>query len=93
MRATISCASVQDLAKPPAWHLHAGFVHRLLEQQPVFGDANRLALGANHFYATLFKNARIVKCNRQVQRRLAANGGQQRIGALLSNNGADELQR
>src|SRR6185295_18611392 len=72
-----------------ARHLHTRFVHRLLEQQAVFGDANRLALGANHFYATLFKNARIVERDCQVERGLTTNGWQQRIWPFLANDGAD----
>ncbi len=79
------------LGKTAGWHLHTGFVHRLLEQQAVFGNANRLALGANHFYATLFKHARIVECDCQIERGLTADSGQQRIWPFLANDGADGL--
>ena len=65
------------------------FVHRLFEEQAVFGDFDRLALRADHLDAEFFKHARFVKRDREIQRRLPADGRQQRIGPFLSNDRGD----
>ena len=50
---------------------------------------DRLALRADHLHAALFEHAGIVERDREVQRRLAADGRQQRVGSFLANDGAD----
>jgi hypothetical protein len=64
------------LRKAAAWHQQAGFIHRLLEEQPVFRDFDSFAFGANHFDAAFFQHARVVQSDREVQSRLSTHGWQ-----------------
>ena len=77
----------------PACRFNAQLRHALLEQLAVFAALNGVQVAANHFHAVLVQHARVSKLNRGVQRRLSAQGGKQRIGALLRNDFFHELGR
>ena len=67
--------------------------HRLAEQQPVLGLGDRLGLGADHLDPELGEHACLVERQRGVERGLPAHGGQQRVGALGSDDLGDDLRR
>ena len=49
------------------------------------------AVGADHLDAELFQHAHLAQAERAVERRLAAHGGQQRVGALLLDDLGDHF--
>ena len=81
------------LGKAAARHLHAGFVHRLLEEHAIFGDLDRFALGADHFDAAFFEHAGIIERDREIQRGLAADCRQQRVRPFFANDCGDGFDR
>ena len=68
-------------------------VHGVAEQLAVFGHFDGVALGADHLDADTFPDARSFQRQRSVQRRLAAHGRQQRVGAFFLDDLGDELGR
>ena len=61
----------------------AGLGHRLAELLAVLGAADRVVVGADQLDPEALQGAVLVQRHRQVQRGLAAEGRQQRVGALL----------
>ena len=53
--------------------------HGLLEQVAVFGTADDLGFGSDHLHAVTFQDAGIVEFQREIQRGLSAERGQDRI--------------
>ena len=66
-------------------------LHGVAEQFAVFGLVDGLGGGADHLDAELFEHAHLAQAERAVQRRLAAHGGQQRVGALLLDDLGDHF--
>ena len=58
----------------------------MFEQQTVFRDFDRFALGADHLDAVFFQHPRVVQRDCQIQRGLATNGWQQGIGLFFADN-------
>ena len=56
--------------------------HRVLEEEPVFGLADRGQVGADQLHTVLVEGAVFGQGHRQVEGRLAAHGGQEGIGLL-----------
>ena len=67
------------------------FLHRLLEEQPVFGHLNGVELCADHLDVVLVEHAVFGKFDRNVQRGLPANGRQNRIGLFTLDHLGDKL--
>ncbi len=67
-------------------HFQADAGHRVTEQQTVFRFIDALKLGADHLDIVFFECAGFRQRLGAVQRRLAAHGGQQRIGPLLGDD-------
>jgi len=62
--------------------LETNRLHQRLEGFAVLTPADRVGLGADHLHAVLGKNAEPIEFHRQIERRLAAEGGENRIGFL-----------
>ena len=56
--------------------------HRLLEQVAVLGPLDGVDLGADQLDAEALEHARVGEVERQVEARLPADRGQQRVGPL-----------
>ena len=63
-------------------HAQAGLGHRLAEQLAVLGAGDRLVVGADQLDAEALQRAVVVQRLGQVQRGLAAERAEQRVGAL-----------
>ena len=74
-------------------HLDADLAHRVAEQQAVLGHLDRVDLRANQLDVVLLEDAALVQRDRQVERRLSADGRQHGIGLLLDDDGFDHLRR
>lgn len=72
---------------------HADFFHGGLEQFAVFALLDGLHARADEFHAVLFEAAALVQFHRQVQRRLPAQRGQNRVRLLLLDDLLHELRR
>jgi len=66
--------------------VEADLDHGLLEQLAILALGNRLRLGADHFHAVFREDTGLVKIHRQVKRRLAAEGRQQRRRPFRSDD-------
>ena len=75
--------AVGDLA---ARHADAQGVHGVLEDLPVLAALDGVHLDANHAHAILFQDAGLGEFGGQVEGGLAAQVGQQGIGALLGDD-------
>ena len=64
----------------------------VLEQLPVLAAVDRVDVGADQLDAVLLQHAVLVEADRDVERGLPAEGGQQRVGALLGDDLLDELR-
>ena len=79
-----------DLA---AGHLDAQPVHRVLEGLAVFAPLDGVDLNADHPDAVFVQHSGAVKLRRQVQARLTAQIGQQRVGLLLGHDVRQTVER
>src|SRR5690606_26991947 len=70
----------------------ADAVHDLLGQLAVLGPVDRLEVRAVHLDAERREGAVLGQGDRGVQRGLAAEGGQERVGALLGDDRADDVR-
>ena len=70
-------------------HAQAGLLHRLAEGVAVLGPVDRVVVGADQLDAELLQGAVVVQGLGQVERGLAAERRQQRIGALLLDDPRD----
>ena len=60
-------------------HIEADLAAGVLEPQAVFGHFDGAQRRADQFHAVLFEHAALGQFHGQIQRRLAADGGQQRV--------------
>ena len=59
-------------------NFEADFAAHVLEEQPIFGDLDRIELRADQFHAVFFENAGLGELDGEVQAGLSADGGQER---------------
>src|SRR5437867_5986189 len=71
----------------------ADALHRFLEELTVLGLPDRGELGADQLDAEAFERAVLGQRDREVQPRLAAEGGQERLGPFALDDPGDELGR
>ncbi len=76
-----------------AGDLGSGLDHEVLEELAVFALADGIDLRADELDAVLLEDARVVQGDRRVQRGLAAQRRQHRIGPLLDDDRLDDLGR
>ena len=77
-------------AMPDAGHVEADLLHRHLELLAVLGGGDRLGVGADQLDAVAVEHARLDELHGQVQRGLAAERRQHRVGPLpLDDPGED----
>ena len=67
--------------------------HRLFEEQAVLGHLDGLGFRADHLDVVFVENSGFGKFDRNVQRRLTADGRQQRIGPFALDDGRDKIRR
>jgi hypothetical protein len=72
-----------------ARHLQAGRVHRLAEEVAILGARDGVVVGADQLDAEALERAVLVQRLGQVERGLAAERGQQRVGALALDDLGD----
>ena len=70
-------------------HLDADLPHRVAEQEPVLGHLDRVDLRANQLDVVSLEDPALVERDREVERRLAADGRQHRVGLLLDDDRFD----
>ncbi len=73
--------------------VEANFEHGFFEKQTVLAFLNGFRFRADHAHAVLFQSARAVQRHGGVQRRLAAERGQQHIGLFLDDDLLHHLRR
>ena len=66
-------------------------LHRLAEQQPVLGAADRLVVRADQLHAVAAERAVLPQGAREVEGGPAAERGQQRVGLLALDHRGDRL--
>ena len=76
-----------------ARHIEADLDHRLLEELTVLALIDGLGIGADHADAMLGQGASFEQRHRRIQRRLAAQGWQQRIGLFADDDFFHHLGR
>ena len=72
-------------------HPQAGLLHRRAEGLAVLGAVDRLVVGADQLDAEALQRAVVVQRLGEVERRLAAERRQQRVGALALDDPRDDL--
>ncbi len=80
-------------AMPELRHVEADLDHGLLEELAVLALVDGLGVGADHLDAVLLEHAGLEERHRGVQRRLAAEGRQQRVGLLADDDFLHHLRR
>ncbi|MPM37476.1 hypothetical protein SDC9_84093 [bioreactor metagenome] len=65
--------------------------HGLLEALAVFGAVDRLGRGADQFDLIALQDAALVELHRQIESGLAAQRGQQRVGAFAADDFMDDV--
>jgi hypothetical protein len=76
---------------PVLGHGEAGGPHGVAEHLAVLGAPDRLDVGTDQLHAVALEHARGGQLDGQVERRLPAEGRQQRVGALGRDHGLDRL--
>ena len=84
---------VERLGDAALRHLDANLLHRVAEEQAILGHLDRVDLRANQLHAVLLQDAALVQRHREVERRLAADRRQHRVGPLLLDDLFDHLGR
>ena len=74
-------------------HLDPDRGHRLAELQPVLGHLDRLERRADELDAEPLEHARLGQIDGEVERRLAADGRQQRVRPLALDDGGERRRR
>ena len=74
-------------------HLDADLTHRLVELQPVLGDLDRLDRRADQLDAVLLEHAVLAELDGEVERRLAADRRQHRVGPLALDDLLEHFRR
>ena len=67
-------------------HVDADLLHRHLELLAIFGALDRVVVCAKQLHPELFQHAVLVEGLGQVERRLAAHGGEDGVGPLLGDD-------
>ena len=67
-------------------HLKPNLPAGILEPQAVLGHLNGAKRGTDHFHLIFFEDAALGKLYGQIERRLSADGREQRVGLLTRNN-------
>ena len=67
-------------------HRQAGGGHRRPEERAVLGRADRVQVGADQLDRVLAEDAALRQLDREVQRRLAAEGGEERVRPLAGDD-------
>src|SRR5262249_21131854 len=75
-----------------ARHAEADLFHHLFEQQAIFSNIDGVEFRAYQLDVELLENTTFGEAYRQVQRGLAAYGGEQRIRALSLDHAADSVE-
>ena len=68
-------------------------LHRVAEQQAILGDLDRLDRRADQLDAVLLERAVLAERHREVERGLAADGRQHRVGTLLLDDLREHFRR
>ena len=79
--------------RPLSRHVEADLAHRVLEQLAVFGDLDRVDRRADQLDAVLLEHAVLGELDREVERRLAADGRQQRVRPLALDDRGEHFRR
>src|SRR6185436_4651043 len=74
-------------------NLDADLLHRIAEEETVFGDLDRVDLRANQLDVVFGKDPPLVECDRQIESRLTTDGGQHRIRLLFDDDGFSGFRR
>ena len=74
-------------------HVEADLAHRVLEQLAILGDLDRLDRRADQLDVELVERAGGGEIHREVERRLAADGRQQRVGTLALDDRGEDFRR
>ena len=74
-------------------HVGADLAHRVAEQQAVLGDLDRLDRRADQLDAVLREHAVLAERDREVERGLAADGRQHRVGPLALDDRCEDFRR
>jgi hypothetical protein len=91
--ATVSRTSSIEWQTADSRHLSPGPPDDLLEQLPVLAAADRVDVRADQLDAVLVQHAGLVQRDGRVERGLAAERGEQRVGTLAGDDLLDELGR
>ena len=73
--------------------VEADLPHRVFEQQPVFGFLDGIDLRADQLHAVLIEHAGFGQRDGKIQAGLAADGGEQRVGALAADHFFGDTRR
>ena len=87
----ISSASARVWANPDCGHLEADLLHGRLEAVAVLGRRDGLGTGPDDLDAVALEHAQLDQLHGEVQRRLAAQRGQQGVGPLLLDDRRQHL--
>ena len=71
--------------------LDADLFHRVAEQQAIFAKLDGVDVRADQLDAVLVEHAGVVQRDGEIQRGLSADGGQNRVGALLFDDLRDRF--
>ena len=71
----------------------ANATHRVREELAILGESNRARVGADQLHAVLLEHAAVRERERDVERRLPAHRGQQRVRALALDHLRDDIRR
>ena len=83
----------QRLGDAALRHVDADLLHRVAEQQAILGDLDRGNRRADQLDLVLLEDAQLVELHREVERRLAADRRQNRVGPLLLDDLLERLGR
>ena len=71
----------------------ADFLHRVLEEETIFGLLDGVDFRADEFDAVLFENAGFGEFDREIEGRLAADGGEESVGTFFGDDFFEVLLR
>ncbi len=83
----------QGAREPALRRLDADFGHRVAEQQAIFTDLDRVDVRSDELDAMARQDSLRVQLHGEIERRLAADGGQHRVGLLPGDDRFDRLRR
>jgi hypothetical protein len=74
-------------------HLDANLLHRVAEEQTILGDLNRVDLRAYQLDVVFGEDAALMERDRQIERRLSADGRQHGVRFLFGDDGFRGFRR